>query len=140
MGETTEKFGTVSEKSVRLVIDAGPEADAEETDRLARLLGVELADLDVESVAFASEGVPPEGAKAADPVTVGAIIVALSASGGVLAGLIAIAQDWLSRQGARKRIEVTIEGETLVLERATSQERDALVAAYLRRHGGGQAG
>lgn len=121
--------------TVRLVVvpDAGWEPEI--GDQLARQLRTELAELDVESVALAG-GVAPDGAKSADPVTVGAIVVALSASGGVFTTLVGAVRDWLGRQSARHRVSMTIDGDTLELERASAGQQQALVDAYVQRHTG----
>lgn len=44
------------------------------------------------------------------------------------------ARDWLARDAAARRISVTIDGDTIVLEKASAQERSALIDAYIRRH------
>jgi len=122
--------------SVLLVLKPDPELDSEAGERLTRQLRAELAELDIESVGFASSGAAPDGAKGTDPVTLGAIIVALSVSGGVFTALIETLRDWLGRYSRRHRISVTIDGDTLELERATAGQQRALVDAYLRRHSG----
>jgi hypothetical protein len=96
----------------------------------------EIQQLDVEAVTPASREPVPPGAKAADAVTFGAIVVALSASSGVFTSLIETLRDWLGRQTANHRVSVTIEGDTIELERASDQERQALIEAYIRRHEG----
>lgn len=60
----------------------------------------------------------PEGAKAADPVTLGPIVVALSASGGMFTSVIETLRDWLGRSTGWHRIAGTIE-----LERVTAEHR-----------------
>ena len=117
-----------------LVLEPDPELDPEACERLTRQLRSELAELDVESVVPAMGGTVPEGAKGTDPVTVGAVIVALSASGGVFTGLIETLRDWLGRHAGRHRISVTIDGDTIELERATAGQQRDLVDAYVRRH------
>jgi hypothetical protein len=119
-----------------LVVEPDPELDQEAAERLVRQLRAELGELDVESVAPAVGGVVPDGAKAADPVTIGALVVALSASGGVFTALIETLRDWLGRQSARHRIAVTIDGDTIELERASTEQKAALLAAYVQRHSG----
>ncbi|WIM99577.1 hypothetical protein ACTOB_003235 [Actinoplanes oblitus] len=121
---------------VLLVVEPDPEFGAEAADRLVRRLRSEVDDLDVDSVRPAPAGAVPDGAKGADPVTVGALVVAMSASGGVFTSLIGTLGAWLERQSARHRITVTVDGDTITLERATAVERKALVDAYLRRHSG----
>lgn len=99
------------------------DADPEEVERLTARLRAELRGLDVEALRPLSDGAPPDGAKAVDPVTVGAVVLALSAPGGVLTSLVETLRDWLGRQSARNRISVTIDGDTLELEQASADER-----------------
>ena len=117
-----------------LVLEPDPELDPEACERLIRQLRAELVELDVESVVPAMGGTAPDGAKGTDPVTLGAVIVALSASGGVFTGLIETLRDWLGRHAGRHRISVTIDGDTIELERATAGQQRELVDAYVRRH------
>jgi len=117
-----------------LVLGPDPELDPEACERLTRQLCAELAELDVESVGLAAAGTVPDGVKGTDPVTVGAVIVALSASGGVFTGLMKALCDWLDRHSGRHRISVTIDGDTIELERATAGQQRVLVDAYVRRH------
>ncbi|GIG59779.1 hypothetical protein Lfu02_41510 [Longispora fulva] len=112
-----------------------PELDPELGEHLTRRLRAELADLDVESVTPTRGEDAPAGAKGADPVTLGALVVALSASGGVFPTVLDTLRDWLGRQAGRHRISVTIDGDTLELDRATTAQQQALVEAYVRRHG-----
>jgi hypothetical protein len=48
--------------------------------------------------------------------------------------LIETVRDWLARHAAARRISVTIDGDTVVLEKGSEQERSALIEAYIRRH------
>jgi hypothetical protein len=138
--EWGEDVGSDRVVSLRLVVKPDPDADPEAGDQLARRLCAEIAELDVESVSLAADGIAPDGAKGADAVTLGALAVALSASGGVFTGLIQTLRDWLGRQSARHRISVTIDGDTIELERASTGQQQALVDAYVERHTGGRAG
>ena len=116
---------------VRLEVE--DEAGDEELDRLARRLRAELGELDVDVLAVAGD--LPAGAKAADPVTIGSLVVAFSAAGGVFPGLLETLREWLGRQAGKHRIKVTVDGDTVELERATSAERQQLIDAFVRRHG-----
>ncbi|MDF2267755.1 hypothetical protein P2Q00_20275 [Streptomyces coacervatus] len=121
---------------VLLSIGFDPEVDPEPAERLTRQLRAEIAELDIESVGPARAGSGPNGAKGADVVTLGAVVVALSASGGVFTALIETLRDWLGRHSARHRVSLTIDGDTIELERASAAERRDLVDAYVRRHTG----
>ncbi|MEU8632656.1 hypothetical protein AB0C38_10835 [Amycolatopsis sp. NPDC048633] len=116
---------------VRLEVE--DEDGDEELDRLARRLRAELGELDVDVLAVAGD--LPAGAKAADPVTIGSLVVAFSAAGGVFPGVLETLREWLGRQAGKHRIKVTVDGDTVELERATSAERQQLIDAFVRRHG-----
>ena len=68
-------------------------------------------------------------------MTIGSLMVAFSAAGGVFPGLVETLRDWLGRQAGKHKIKVTIDGDTVELERATSAERQQLIDAFVRRHG-----
>jgi Effector Associated Constant Component 1 len=117
-----------------LVVESEPDVDPDALDRSVRQLRAELKDLDVESVTpLTLENAPP-GAKGVDPSSLGDLLITLPASGGVFTVLIETVRDWLARQAAARSISVTIDGDTLVLEKSSAQERTALIDAYLRRH------
>lgn len=130
--EATAATGRVLDVRVDLMAD--PEYGPEAGERAARQLRSELSELDVESVRVPVGGAAPDGAKGADALTIGAVVVALSASGGVFTSLVETVRDWLGRSAARHRVSLTIDGDTIDLEHATTEERRALVEAYVRRH------
>jgi hypothetical protein len=117
-----------------LVVDPAPEADLDEVDRSLRQLRAEFKDLDIESVVTVTSPSMPRGAKGVDSVSLGTLLITLTATGGVLPIVIETARDWLARHAAAQRISVTIDGDTIVLEKGSMQERSALIEAYVRRH------
>lgn len=119
---------------VLLVVLPDPELDPEAGERVIRRLRAEIADLDVDTAAPGFIAPSPDAAKGTDAVALGAIVVALSASGGVFTALIETVRDWLGRSSAKHRISLTIDGDTIELERASDAERQALIDAYIRRH------
>ena len=120
--------------SLLLQLRPGPESDAEDAERLGRQLRAELSELDVDSIDSVAGQPLPEGAKGADPVTIGAVIVALSASGGVFTALIETLRDWLGRRSGGHRISVTIDGDTIELDNASVEQQRDVVDAFVRRH------
>lgn len=106
------------------VVDSEPDV----VERLVEQLRVEQlrGDLDVEIVMSADA---PLGTRA-DPVTL--LVTAMSAGGALR--LIKTARNWLARHAAARRISVTIDGDTIVLEEGWAQEQSALIEAYLARH------
>lgn len=117
---------------VLLHLQPDPELDPDACDRLTRTLRAEIADLDVESASLVANGHTPDGTKGADMVTIGAIALAMSS--GTLPAVIAMIGDWLARQAGRHRISVTIDGDTIDLDRASPAVQRELIDAYLRRH------
>lgn len=120
-----------------LIVEPEPDIDPEGVDRLVRQLRAELENLDVESVGPVNPENAPPGAKGVDPFSAGALLITLTTTGGVVTTLIEVARDWLARHAAAQRISVTIDGDTIVVEKASVQERGALIEAYLRRHEAG---
>ncbi len=121
-------------RTVLLVFEPEPEVEPDEAERSARRLRAELKELDVESVTPVTSQTSPEGAKGIDASILGTLLITLSAAGGVFAVLIETARDWLARSTTARRISMTIDGDTIVLEKASVQERSDLIDAYIRRH------
>lgn len=109
--------------------DAG--ADDQETAVLAERLRAELADFEFEVGGLGLAAEP--GAKAVDPVSISALVVALAASGGALTTLVEAVQAWLLRSSAR-RVVLELDGDRLELDGVSSQERRMLTAEWLARH------
>ncbi|MFF4361232.1 hypothetical protein [Streptomyces sp. NPDC001604] len=131
----SERTGREAELAVGLRILPENGGGLETVERLIRGLRRELGELHGVCVGPAPSGPPPPGAKG-DAVTIGAIVVALSASGGVLTALVDTLRDWLGRRAVRDRIVVSIGDDSLELEHATDAERAALVQEFVRRHSG----
>lgn len=121
-------------RQLTLVVEPEAGVGADVLDGLVRRLRTELLAAEVENVVPVSTPDTPTGAKGADPVSLGALLVTLSAAGGVFSVLIETARDWLGRQTAAQEISVTIDGDTLVLKKSSARERGALIDAYIRRH------
>ncbi len=125
---------------MRVIMTLTPDSewdDDEASERLMRGLRSDLVSLDVDSVGPVVAGSAPAGSKGADPVTLGAIVVAMSASGGVFTTVVGAVRDWLDRHGGRHKITLSIDGDTIELERATAAQQQDLVDAYVRRHSAG---
>ena len=69
-----------------------------------------------------------------DPVTWGALLVALTASGGVLTTLVNTLQSWLTRH-ERRSVTLEIDGDRLEVTGISSQEQQRLIDTWLSRHG-----
>lgn len=117
--------------TVDIVLTA--QQDDELTDRMTRRLRTELLMLDVESVDL-KPGIAPADSKAADPVTIGAIIVGLGAAGGAIPAVVGLLRDWLARQPNTVEVSVTVDGDSVTLTNGTPDQQQALVDSFLRRH------
>ena len=83
--------------------DTSQGADADELDRLTRQLRDELQELDVESVELVKGTSAPAGTKAVDPVTLGALAVAVLPN--AVPKLIEFLSGWLTR-GENRTIKI----------------------------------
>ena len=124
------------QKSLLLVLELEPEVDPDEAERLGRQLRADLTQLDVEAVKPATTVDVPEGAKGG-AVDWGCLLVTLSAAGGVFTSVIAVAREWLARHNAAQRIKITIDNDTIVLDRPSTPEREQLISTWLHRHSAG---
>jgi len=104
--------------------------DAEDLPGLAHRLRVELLDLDVESVEPLPDGLAPDGAKGL-PGLVDTLGIQLGTE--ALKTIVAKLRDWVSRNG--RSIEVTIDGDSLILSRPTAAHQEQIINAWLAKHG-----
>jgi hypothetical protein len=118
-----------------LALELDEDADPDESERLGRQLRADLARLDVEAVKPASATEVPDGAKGT-AVDWGTLLVTFSVGGGVFTSMIAVARDWLARHSRAQRIKITIDHDTIELDRASTQEREQLISTWVRRHSG----
>lgn len=116
-----------------LVLELEPEADSDEVERLGQQLRAELTQLDVEAVKPNTITAVPEEAKGG-AVDWSSLLVTLSAAGGVFTSVIALAQERLTRHSTARRIQIMIDNDTIVLDRASGPEREQLISTWMRRH------
>ena len=118
--------------NIQLTLLVGqPDADPDELDRSTRRLRAELQDLSLESVSLATSGELPAGAKAADPVTLGALAVSLAPV--VMPALIEFLKSWMARKEGRTVVIRKKRGDasTEIEIRAPLSEAD--IAALAKR-------
>jgi len=113
-----------------LSLDAGSQADLQESAKLVYQLRDTLLDADVEKVEFVRAGAAPDTAKG-DAVSLTTLAVTLAPV--ALTGILTMLQSWLTRH---ERATVTIEsnGEKLTLNGSISSAQQQTVAAFLDRH------
>src|SRR5262245_59936463 len=118
---------------LRLTLNAGSEADAEELAELTQQLSRELLDLDVEAVDVVSAGDAPPNAKG-DPITWGVLGLTFVSGGGLVA-LINLLQTWLIRHGPSSVTLKLGEDEITVTGQPTESQQQ-VINTWLRRHRG----
>lgn len=108
------------ESAQRLVLEVALEdGDPDAVDWLTRQLLAEMLELPIESAELASGPPAPPGGKAADPVTIGAI--ALAVLPGAIQKLAAFLQAWVDRGPGRTiRFKGEIDGRMIEFEGAPS--------------------
>jgi hypothetical protein len=118
-------------------LDVGADADAEELDEVTLRLRRELLELDVEGVERAYAGQPPHGARAAEAVELGALVVALATP--TLGAVVATINSWLARQEARSA-KLQLGDKTIELTGISSEQQDRMLEAFLLSDEGGDGG
>lgn len=124
----------MSRKTTQLLVtlDAEPDTDSEELERLTRQLWEELAELEVQADLMTG-GPAPVNAKAGDVITWGTLLLTLAASGGAITTLINVLQAWLTRHD-RRCVTLEINGDKLQVTGISSAEQKQLIDAWLSRH------
>ena len=127
-----ESFVRVSSErlTLRIELDTGEQADAEERDDVARALRRDLLELDVERVE--RPVVPaPDGARAAEAIALGTLLVTLGPQ--ALGGACSAIKEWVTRR-ADRRVELEIDGDRIVLDGVSDEERRQLLELFVARH------
>ena len=116
---------------VTLAVQGAPDSDAAELDELTSQLRSRLLELDVDDVERARGGAIPEGARAVDPVTLGALVVTLAPA--VLQAVVSLVETWTKHRRVGG-VTLTIDGSTLELKEASQAEQDRLVELFVAQH------
>jgi hypothetical protein len=114
-----------------LQVHPGPDDDAGELAELTGLLQGELLDLDVAAVQQLPAEAVPAGAKGVAAVA-GWLTVQLGPE--ALRAVLAKVADWAARND--RGVEVTDGGDILKLTRATREQQEKIIDAWLARHPG----
>lgn len=115
---------------VQLVLLPTDDMDAAELDELTRSLRDEILELPVDGVVAPPASSPPSGAKAVDPTSVGTLLVAIPAAGGLLVAVIETIRAWLTSRGDQ-RVVLELGEAKLELSSATATERQELISRFL---------
>jgi hypothetical protein len=119
---------------LELTVDAGPGADGADLDRLARSLRDDLVELEVDRVELVPDE-PPEGARAAEALVAGALLVQLARTSDALSTLVRTIRGWLGASGGRT-VRIELDGDVLEVSGVSDAERERLVETWIARHAG----
>jgi hypothetical protein len=114
-------------------VDAGADAGAEELDQLTMQLWRELSELDLDPVERARQGVAPAGARAADVLALGTLLVAMAKPLAVLPAVVGVIRTWLAGRGERS-VKLEIDGDVLEVTGLTSDDQRRLISSWIDRH------
>jgi hypothetical protein len=103
---------------------------------LMRRIRAELGELDVDIGIPSATVAAPSGSKGVESMDWATLLVTMSAAGGVFPTVLMVLRDVLGRRKADGgKVTVTIDGDSLEIDGARSAERDALIRAFVERHG-----
>src|SRR5688572_14886521 len=103
---------------LKATLEAPKYVSAEEVMHLTMQLRQELLETDVRTVEVIKSGEAPAGSRAGEAVTIGALLMTLAASGGVLTTIISTVKDWLTRTDVRS-ISLEINGDKISITGAS---------------------
>lgn len=112
-------------------------ADPDELAELAGQLRARLLDLDLDldAIYAPSSGEGSEGSKGTAPLQLGSLIVQFLLQQETLRTVIGTMRSWLAHRPGHS-VKVTIDGDSLELTGATSEQVDQLVDVWVKRHAG----
>ena len=122
--------------SDRVAIELAGDFDPETLERLTDELRAELLELDVDAVEPAPAGPAPDGSRAAAELAqLGTLLVTIASAPGVLPSVVDLLGSWRA-SGRPGALRISKDGDTLEITSPTAQQQQALVDAWLERHGG----
>ena len=119
--------------SLRVELGAGEEAGAEEQDELTRALREELLQLEVDAVERPA-GAAPEGARVAEVVTLGTLLVTLGQ--GALGIVSSAIGRWVVRRAGRS-VTLELDGDRIELGGVSEEDQRRLIETFVARHAEG---
>lgn len=120
---------------LKLLVQMDPEVDDEALAETVEQFREELLALNVEHVDAPVGGDAPVGARGAELVALGILIVSLMQSPGVLTSLVSTVQSWVSRNNSRS-VKLELDGDTLEVTGVSSEEQRKLIQLWIDRRSG----
>jgi hypothetical protein len=108
-------------------------ADPAELADLTASLREELWDLEIDRVSAPSAGEAPAGTRGLEFAAIGALIVEFASSAEILTKVVDAIRSWAGGRENRT-IKIGIDGDTLEIAGASSEEQERLISAWIERH------
>jgi hypothetical protein len=126
---------TPAEERAEIRIDLGlpSGADAAEIESATTRLRTELLELPVDRVERPLGGDAPAGARVAEVLALGGLLVTLGRNAGTIASVVRGLQGWLARDRNRT-VSLEIDGDKLEVTGISSTEQERLIDAWISRH------
>jgi hypothetical protein len=128
-----EALVMVQPTCLAIEVDAGAGAGAGELDQLTMQLWRELSELDLDSVERVRQGAAPAGARAADVLALGTLLVAMAKPLAALPAVVGVIRTWLAGRGERS-VKLEIDGDVLEVTGLTSDDQRRLISSWIDRH------
>lgn len=126
-----------SQVEVVLRLAGGPDTDDEELERGTEQLRRRLLELDVEDVRRPPRGVEaPEGTRAVDPITLGALVIQLAPAFASLYDVVQTVRAWLSHYPDRSA-SLEIDGDRIEVTGISLEDQRDLIRLWTDRHSRG---
>jgi hypothetical protein len=120
---------------MRIELGLQTDVDPADLDAATVQLRNELLELDVDGVERSAAGEPPSGARAAEVLALGSLVVALVRDPDTIVAVVRSLQLWLARDRNRS-VKLELDGDTLEVTGVSSSEQERLIAAWIEHHGG----
>jgi Effector Associated Constant Component 1 len=122
--------------SVQLDIEFSDDADADRAEHMSQQLRAELAELGLARVTARQTDAPP-GARGGG-VDWSTLMMSLNASGGAITMVLAIVKGWLGRNRLAHGVELKVNGVSIHVTAATTQQQEEMIQAFLRKLDNGE--
>lgn len=126
-------FMTDQKQKLSVTVEADERVSAEEHLNATQSLRAELLDTNADQVDFVMSSEVPDGTRAVEAITLGALALTLASSGGVLTTIIGALKDWLTRNHEHS-ISLEIDGDKISITGASSQQEERLIREWIKRH------
>ena len=122
--------------SVQLDIEFSDDADADRAEHMSQQLRAELAELGLARVTARQTDAPP-GARGGG-IDWSTLMMSLNASGGAITMVLAIVKGWLGRNRLAHGVELKVNGVSIHVTAATTQQQEEMIQAFLRKLDNGE--